>query len=159
MSAHTTKTDFCELSRRFVAETSDFLTENWDVERVWWPLRAGGGGAGAGHPESAADAATPEWASAADLTAVPAAPAGQSPAAAPTPVTAEVRGCNVPQLFVIVPADTVVGTSVLCTAVNAAQRNARDADEHDPDWPIWVPEVFAALRRPPAAAERVTVAT
>src|SRR5215207_5096370 len=31
--------DLTRLAQRFVAETCGFLTENWNVQREWWPLR------------------------------------------------------------------------------------------------------------------------
>src|SRR5688500_7304390 len=33
--------DLTRLAQRFVAETCDCLTENWNVQREWWPLRPG----------------------------------------------------------------------------------------------------------------------
>lgn len=34
-----TDRDLTLLGRRFITETSDFLTANWDLQRDWWPRR------------------------------------------------------------------------------------------------------------------------
>ena len=126
-----TDRDVTLLAQRFVAETSDFLTRNWDVRRQWWPRRhAGVGTATALNAEAAPDLA---------------APSSEVPIVTPIPSTrmngphsdgAEFDGLY---LFVLTPRTRDV--ELLAARIRAAL--ARGPTENDAEeWQVWVPETL-----------------
>ena len=134
------------LSRRFVSETSAFLSDNWCVERRWWPLRDGcaGGtaistcGAGAEPPRVRVQTVGPD-----DFGLVHfLSPASEADGAA----LAETH------LFVAVPL-----TRSPVPGAAFPEAIVQDPQEKE-QWPIWVPDTAAPRRAASRPPVRVPVA-
>jgi hypothetical protein len=141
--------DLEELARRFIAETCDFLSANWDVEGIGWPRRKGGGCEG---PSVAPpDLHRPVF------KAAPLDEESQRPVVVRTAhelvhrlvplvgaeeesrLVAEMGGAD-NHLFVVVPAAAVqVDMYIHCLPCYPVRTWM--AGDEDEDWPIWVPEV------------------
>jgi hypothetical protein len=127
------------LSRRFVSETCAFLSDNWYVERRWWPLRhecAGGTAVSACDATAGSPRVTVQTVGPDDLEVV------HFVSTASEAVAAEVSATY---LFVVVP---FTGTPLPEAPVRAAA--AQDPPEEEEQWPIWVPETIAPSRVAPA---------
>jgi hypothetical protein len=142
-SSHIGGSDLEELARRFIAETCDFLTANWDVEEVGWPRRR----------EDLAAAALPAEQGPPRNTFVDEA---AQPAAV---VTTELVHRLIPligakgrirlgaqmggvddHVYVVVPAAAVpVDMYIHCLPCYPQPKVLGHLE--DEDWPIWVPEV------------------
>ena len=130
----TTDRDLAGVAHRFIAETCDFLSENWNVQRRWWPLRGG------------------------SVTRAPAAESGTHVkvlrvvhvvAVRPEQLRVDDVGLADAHLFVLVPCARWTDSPEAGVATVIAQ--APTDDDAGP-WQIWVPETIVppgARLRPP----------
>jgi hypothetical protein len=125
--------DLALLTRQFIAETCDFLTENWNLRRKWWPLRSGGRG---GRQTSTCDVRqvdVPEAPASADVLRVLQVVSMHADA-----VDVNEIGLAGTHLFVFVPCGGRIGVTGPCTQTVIAQA----ADELEDGWPIWARETI-----------------
>jgi hypothetical protein len=137
--------DLTLLARRFVSETCEFLTENWNVQREWWPLRSGSRAAA---PVSASgathDEPPPEVLRAVHVVSLHV-----------DPSDAQETGLAGTHLFVLVPCASRIGMTGASIRTVIAQGRV---DENDHDWPIWVPETIVPRGAPARPPVRLPVA-
>ena len=136
--------DLTRLAQRFIAETCVFLTENWNVEREWWPLRpAGRSGPPVAGCGSSIDRRAETFAPAPEvLRAIRVVSLGL------TRTDEHDIGLADTQFFVLVPCATWTGTSDEQLRPVLALSPADDDEE---PMEIWVPDT---LRPPSIAADR-----
>ena len=119
------------LASRYVAETCQFLTENRDVQRVWWPLR---------YPKRPAPTCEGDGAG---LGGRPKAPVGHVEVHVVSlhvdaDAAAEI-GLAGTCLFLLVPCARGIGMTGAYTRTIIAEA---PADEIDDAWPVWMPEAI-----------------
>lgn len=126
-----TDRDVTLLAQRFVAETSDFLTRNWDVRRQWWPRRHGGVGAATALN---AEAAT-----------VSAAPSPEVPIATPVPSPRmngpHSDGAEFDDLYLFILTPRTHDVELLAARIRAALARG-PADDDAEEWQVWMPETL-----------------
>ena len=131
--------DLTRLAQRFIAETCVFLSENWNVDREWWPLRAGGRcGAAVGGGEPGIDRRPEGFAPAPEvLRAIRVVSLGL------TRTSDHDIGLADTQFFVLVPCATWTGTADEQVRAGIALSPADDDEE---PMEIWVPDTLGPPR-------------
>jgi len=133
----TTDRDLTQLAHRFIAETCDFLTESWNVQRQWWPLRTGSRG-GACVSRCAA-ITNPNPAPEVRAAAAEALRAIRIVSLRLDQADAEEIGLADTHLFVLIPCSRWTGMRGAGIEAFIAQSPSDDEES----WPIWVPETIA----------------